>query len=222
MKKFILLSIIIVSLFFTFVACDLNDGEIRTTITEKEWEAIDNITNYTLNISISSDREDGGKSHQVNAIKSTDTARYSKSSSSQYATLSDVSYYVITEGQRYVINHWNKQAHQWDKDVWYADKADWWKPKSIYDELSWVDLEYKDLVYNKEEKAYVYTLKENELIGIISYYFEDGNLVRATAYVYQAEKIEEIDESNCVEEVVATISSIGTTEVEVPEYIIVE
>ena len=133
-----------------------------------------------------------------------------------------MSYYVITEGQPYVINHWNKQALQWDKDVWYADKADWWKPKSIYDELSWVDLEYKDLVYNKEEKAYVYTLKENELIGIISYYFEDGNLVRATAYTYQAEKIEEIDESNCVEEIVATISSIGTTEVEVPEYIIVE
>jgi hypothetical protein len=83
-----------------------------------------------------------------------------------------------------------------------------------------LDIEYENLVYDKDTKAYTYTIAEEGFIGIISYYFENSNLIKVTANTYEASNIEDIGQENVIESIDVTFSFIGTTNIEVPEYII--
>ena len=47
----------------------------------------------------------------------------------------------------------------------------------------------------------------------------DGKLIKASAYTYDAENVDEIIKDDYIESIIATFSDIGTTEITVPKYI---
>lgn len=231
MKRIIFLLIIVTVFAFAFTSCDdANKGSsdtndtsatdtsttaTRTTISADEWDAMTKTTNYTLHFNVKS-TDDNGYETIYRLIKSTDTSMYLKSEYNLYDT--EESYYIVAEGQPYRITLWNEQLQKWDDKTWHAYATDW-EPRSMNEALGF-GREYEDLVYDNQKKAYVYTKAEDGFVGVISYYFEDGILIRVTADVYETDSVADIDERKCIESIRAVFSSVGTTDIEIPEYII--
>ena len=159
---------------------------------------------------------DGSKINISRLLKLTGTAEYHKDFQN-FAVIADC-YNFLFNGQKYTINHWNDNLYNWDYKNWHAKESDW-EPKSMNDGLGWLEIDYENLIYDEAEKAYVYTIIKDGLAGIFSYYFVNGRLVKASAYTYDTENVDEIIKDDYIESIIATFSDIGTTEITVPNYI---
>ena len=159
---------------------------------------------------------DGSKINISRLLKSTGVAEYHEDFQNS-VVIADC-YNFLSNGQKYSINHWNDNLENWDYKNWYIKKSDW-EPKSINEGLGWIEIDYENLIYDEAEKAYVYTIAKDGLACIFSYYFVDGKLIKASAYTYDAENVDEIIKDDYIESIIATFSDIGTTEITVPKYI---
>ena len=227
MKRIISLIIIAAMIACVFTSCDYVDDilggiggedESKTTITAEQWQNVDSVTNFTMNFVVKTTNNNGNltihRTYEITEIAS----RFQSKQFDSVNTSSDDTYHVIDNGQKYELTKFNRELSQWDK-VWHAYKYEW-EPKSMMDALGFgLDISYDDLDYDREKNAYVYTVKEDDLVGIISYYFEEGVLIKVTAYTYEGVKLSDINDDTPREEAIDVVfTKIGTTEVRPPNY----
>ena len=227
MKKIISLALVTVMLVFALASCDMinkllgkepEKTPVRTTITEEEWKALETTTNFTAEGTMSSTMSRGEESQTSNSkglLKQSDTAVYDKTEYlyEDEEPSVDESYYVEKDGKSYYLVDMGSDlgwvAHE-DNDIFNTmlDVA-----------CGGEEIEFKDLVYDEEKKAYVYTLDEEDIHGVISLYFEDGKLVKtvisATGDMGEGEDAIHAEASQTI-----VFSNIGTTTVDLPEYTI--
>ena len=248
MKKLISLIIIVTMMVLTLTSCDLankvlenfnkdssneqnNEQENESdktvdnniyTITEKEWEAHDTITNYTMNAYITTTVTRGDESATITAkmiYKSCENAIYEKIAQTSHSNenigiyiVSQEIYYTINEGKRYFVSQ--------DQDgKWTATESDW-KLDSIseYFYLS-EQIEFEDLTYDAELKAYTYThtrtYENREDVFTMRFYFKNGTVTR----IYE-KVVNHYDDGETESEIFdAEISSIGVTHVIIPQLV---
>ena len=178
---------------------DLGDGvvepskagkDVVTTVTEEQFNAALNITNFTMTTNALV---------QKVTIKYTETA-YSETNSSigydntDYRAIIDGVWYDIGEEYNYQTGEYSYVATEsYSQDI---DNA----LSNMLETLA-----YADLTYNTEGRYY-----EGEAEGAKFYlYFENGNIVQMIAFTNMG---------NVSMEVMASISDIGTTKVDLPEY----
>ena len=208
------------AIIFPFVliltACGhLQDSEdAARQITKEEWESIYEITNYTMKFTAVSNEKNGNEITINKTVRSTENAMYYYSvQNSQDGTSVEEYFYVIEDGQTFIVNQWNASQNHYDNS-WYAYEQEW-KPKSMNDALDFgLDIEYEDLSYDKNTKAYTYTMTEDNFIGIFYYYFAEGNLAKVVANVYE----EDISQENVVESIEVLFYALGTTTFVVPQH----
>ena len=227
MKRILSLIIIAVMIACVFTSCDYVDDilggisgedESKTTITAEQWKNADSITNFTMNFVVKTTNNNGNLTiHRTYEITET-ASRFQSKQFDSINTSSDDTYHVIDNGQKYKLTKFNRELSQWDK-VWHAYKHEW-EPQSMMYALGFgLDIDYDDLDYDREKNAYVYTMSEDDLVGIISYYFEEGVLIKVTAYTYEGVKLSDInDDTPRVEAIDVVFTKIGTTEVRPPNY----
>ena len=196
---------------FSLVSCNITGGATgkRTTITAAEWDNLNSITNYTLHFVAKTTGSGGNPIIAERVIKCTNNAIYYKSSQNSISI--ENSYKINDDGQQYMLMQQRGGA-------WVATPYSW-EPESMIEYLGFIPgLQFGDLVYNTASRAYEYILEDEGLVGIISYYFENGMLVKVTAYTYEAEGVAAANSSNCVETIDAVFSDVGATEIKVPQY----
>ena len=207
---------IIVPFVLILTACGhLQDSEdAARQITKEEWESIYEITNYTMKFTAVSNEKNGNEITINKTVRSTENAMYYYSvQNSQDGTSVEEYFYVIEDGQTFIVNQWNASQNHYDNS-WYAYEQEW-KPKSMNDALDFgLDIEYEDLSYDKNTKAYTYTMTEDNFIGIFYYYFAEGNLAKVVANVYE----EDISQENVVESIEVLFYALGTTTFVVPQH----
>ena len=165
MKKLLSLTLVVLMLLSTFMltSCDaalemLRDylnaqttpKEIRHTITQEEWVAVLNSTNFTLKTN-------------VNTVMKTDTEI-------KVFTDDNVAYYILKDG----IAYQGLQYH--DEWVYTEIKDDGSFSAKLIDILiGWEEWDFFEMfTYNEESQSYVY--EENGIKA--EFYFENGKLVR--------------------------------------------
>lgn len=179
-----------------------NDGKVepsdagkivRTQITEKEWQAVEEMNNCTVNVvSIQSNFP------YETTIKLTEEARVESNSYFNY---------MINETTKVAIDGYYFTLEKDEFGQYVAQKTDE-EAKGILNTVIDVDaVSFADLVYNEQGRFYSITLGDT----VLCFYFENGKLVKLDAFLGSAEN-----------EIVVFISDIGTTTIEVPEYTIVE
>lgn len=192
--------------------------EVRTTITEDEWEALDDIMNYTAKLTVPDGykTEDGetGECEVTETIKQTKNAGYvERVSKYDYGETKINEYlYVLKDDVSY-------ELYESDDGTWYAT-AEEWEPMTFSNFLlSYIgleDIKFENLVYDEDKKAYTYNYSysteynytENRTI-----YFENGTLVKIDLTMTA-------DSGPRHVEATIMVSNIGTTEITVPEYTI--
>ena len=211
-----LFAIIIVPFVLFLTACGLlqDPEDAASKITKAEWESTYEITNYTMKLTAVSNDKNGNVITVDKTVRSTENAMYCYSfQNSQDGTSSEEYFYVIKDGQTFRVSQWNASSNKYDNS-WHAYEQEW-KPQSMNDALGFgLDIEYKDLSYDKNIKAYTYTMTEDNFIGILYYYFAEGNLVKVVANVYEGD----ISQENVVESIEVLFYALGTTKVGVPQY----
>ena len=209
---------IIVPFVLILTACGLlqDPEDAARKITKAEWESIYEITNYTMKFTAVSNDKNGNVITVNKTVKSTENAMYCyRVQNSQDGTSFEEYFYVIEDGQTFMVSKWNDSENKYDNS-WHAYEHEW-KPKSMNDALDFgLDIEYKDLSYDKNIKAYTYTMTEDNFIGILYYYFAEGNLVKVVANVYE----EDISQENVVESIEVLFYALGTTKFVVPQHTI--
>lgn len=216
-----LLALIIIPFILILTACGLTQSpeDAAYRITKEQWESIDEITNYSLKINVTS--KDNGNVITINkTIKSKDNAFYYYSiQNNQNGTTSEEYFYIIEDEQQYVISQWNAAQNKYD-NLWHAYEREL-ESISMNDALGFgLDIKYRNLRYDKDTKAYTYTKKEDNFIGIISYNFVDGTLAKVTANVYEASNVKDINQENAIETIEALFYAVGTTKFGIPQYTI--
>ncbi len=226
MKRFFSLIIIATMIACAFTSCDyvndikssiIGEKDTKTTITAEQWENIDSVTNFTMNFVVkTTTNNNNGNLTMHRTYKITDTVHHFRTTYNN--VLSEDTYHIIDNEQKYNLTQWNEELEQWD-NVWHAYEYGW-EPMSMIDALAFpLDIGYDELIYNEEKSAYVYTLSEDDLILINSYYFENGILVKVTAYTYEGVSLSEINDNTPREESIDVVfSDIGTTEIKIPSY----
>ena len=211
MKKIISLLIIAVMMVLPLASCNKNsDNNVRTTITEDEWDALDNITNYTCNIKGTDYQFIFGTHHGQNytsTIKVTEKAEHtfykfgydSDAETNEY-------YYFVENGESYRLSKSSDES-------WKAKTSNL-TPDSLLEYITYDEVEFDDLTYNKNNNAYTCTVKDDDCTLTFTYYFKAGTL---TKFEFRYSEVE----GDRYEETV-TFSNIGTTTVTLPEYTIEE
>ena len=223
MKKIISLVIIAAMMVFALASCggskkgddDKGDDKVvRYTITAEEWAALENIKNFTLEMSGTSSYtmgEESMNSTNSRTLKSTETAMYEKYESTDgEEEYTSETYSVIKDDVRYELD-------QGEDEKWYASEYDWEVDSLLECVTDGTDVTFEDLTYNEEKKAYVYTVTEDGATITYTYYFEDGNLVKLEGVMSGS-----MDTVTMTATANMVISNIGTTTVTVPEYTIPE
>ena len=205
MKKFLSLTLVAVMLCTTLMltSCDAVmellqqyipglESDVRTTVTEAEWNAALNMENYTAESKITYDGETS-----ISTYKFTKDGYYLKSDYVEniYVFKGDACYLLQEDA--------NGMVATWAGDV---------ESHSIMKQFV-AGAEFSDLKYDESKKAYI--LEENEsmgeqtLYGIMELRFENGVLVNLTITIANGS-------DKLVMEYV--ISNVGTTVVNVPKY----
>ncbi len=178
-------------------------SEIRTTVTAEEFEANMNQTNYTISFEAEATYLQEPAYGMVTASA---TAIYVDFVS---IGLSPVPYYIVKQD-----NVWYDVRES--ENGWIGQVGNISDENPIFPLVSCVsiffsfDHTYDSLVYDTEKKAYTYT-QEDEYGGVQThcYYFEEGKIV----------KCELLDtDSYGSGRMTLSISNIGTTIIEVPEF----
>lgn len=203
MKKIISLLVIAVMLMLALTSCSDN---VRTKITKEEWDALDDITNYTLT-STGTDTELINNVYYPDDFSGTEkvieNAKYvyrkydGDSKALEY-------YYLSDNGETYRLS-------KSDDETWLAKTKDW-TSESLLEYITSGEVKFNDLIYNIKTKAYTCTYKDDDDMTVsYAYYFEDGALVKFDVRIS--------DELGVWRETM-TVSNIGTTKLDIPEYTI--
>ena len=192
---------------------DKNDNteevpEVKTTVTEAEWNAYDDILNYTVTVSSSLIKGDGDGA--LSTVKNDLTLKLTEESAMQLSN-GKLMYMVLEDGV------WYELELDEDEEIYYKDESGGFGG-SLLDFLNSMCRGYSDLTYDEVKKAYVGNSPIN-MMGVpanYSIYFEDGKPTKAEfsgkqrinedGYTYQEVKFE------------VTISDINKTEIQLPEY----
>ena len=230
MKKIIALIIIATMTLGILTSCNVVDellnkfgGEInggegdedhRYTITAEEWEALDSVMNYTVDITISGNPGENDLETIHLLYRSTANKGYEKSTYRMDGVLYLYEYYYFIEDEQpYVV------AKREDKN-WYSTQSSW-HPKSLMSQITFdyqTATDFNDLTFNEEKKAYTYTVVEGDYSGVISYYFKDGNLLSVDAEIMNiAGEVAYMDETIHME-----IDFIDFTIITIPEHKVFE
>ena len=226
MKKIIALIIIATMLIGVLSSCDVVDelidkfgGEIggtddenqKYTITKEEWDALDNIVNYTINYTIISNISSGESVSNHIIYRSTETKRYERTTYRDASGIYLYEYYYCNEGDYPYTVTKNSEGN------WYAFKSDWSSP-SLLSQITFDSdtvSSFDDLVYDEESKSYVYTVVEDDFSGMISYHFKDGSLLSVDVEIMNiVGEAEYLDESIHME-----IDFIDFTVIVIPDHI---
>jgi len=181
---------------------------VITTITEAEWNAYDDILNYTVTVSSSLIKGDGDGA--LSTVKNDLTLKLTEESAMQLSN-GKLMYMVLEDGV------WYELELDEDEEIYYKDESGGFGG-SLLDFLNSMCRGYSDLTYDEVKKAYVGNSPIN-MMGVpanYSIYFEDGKPTKAEfsgkqrinedGYTYQEVKFE------------VTISDINKTEIQLPEY----
>ena len=201
MKKIISLLIIAVMTVLSLTSCG---NKVRTKITEEEWDALNDITNYTCNVKGTYYEFALGTRHRYGYTDTTKVTENAKQYSSQYKNDPETTvYYCFSEsGEAYRVSMSNDGA-------WEA-KASKWTPRSLLGYITNNEVEFDDLTYNWKTKAYTCTVKDDDCVATYTYYFEEGKLAKAEMRYFEE------NDDGYVEDV--TFSNLGTTTIALPEY----
>ena len=247
MKKLISLIIIVTMIMLTLTSCDelvskflgdqnANDNDLSGgindpidntvyTITEENWQALNAITNYTLNAYITSTIVQGDESAVItgkSVYKSSENAIYDKTTQTSHSNenvgiylTSYEMYYTIHEGSRYYLAQ--------DQDGKWTATQNGWKLDSIAEYFSLNEaIEFDDLTYDADLKAYTYTYTytytDNKTTYTMHFYFKNGVPTR----IY-GKAVNHYDNGETESEIFdAEISSIGVTHVIIPQLVLDE
>ncbi len=193
------------------------EKETRYTITADEWHFAMTMTNYTLEYSVierqiiasddNTENEPVIRSTSTMFNKYTDNAYYTKQHNF-IGTLDESTYegyYVIKDDIRYQI------TVRKDGTLLPQETSNEFEKNSFG---SGLNVKFEDLVYNEESKSYSCSLSVSGTEMKNDFYFENGILVKAAVtHSY------EVDTKGTVElKSEMTISDIGTTVINVPEF----
>ncbi len=190
MKKNILMIIIAGMLIFTLSSCDKLDSllggaggaggdqsggeDVRYTITEEEWEALDSITNFTYKMVITSPSEDKTTTIFL-TYKSTKDAKYEKrmrtSGVVDYLT---ESFFVTKDGKSYEVRA-DENGNWVGSETGYTVRSLLWCISREY------AVSFDKLSYDAVSKSYIYTETENGQTLTLSYCFKNGSLINGEA-----------------------------------------
>lgn len=181
--------------------------EARTTITQDEWLAFMDGTNYTYDLKFINVKEDGTEECSFQRIDNiTDTAAFLGSRDTHYTKIDGDAYEIHSYDTKCVAS--KTDDYEFGKKIWdyFAFDGDANKRKTAFDSF----------VYDEENKSYKGTLpyKFMELTDMsCEISFENG---KATKFIGVCEYCDE--NGKCVGKIVVEFSSIGTTTVKLPEY----
>ena len=235
MKKIISLLIIISMMVLSLASCDLVDKALENmgkepsgsndatdkavyTITEENWAALGTITNYTVNLYITSTVVKGDESAVIKAksvYKSSDDAIYEKVTPISHSN-ENIGIYIVSSESYYMINNGKRCLVSQNQDgKWTATESDW-NIDSLLEFFSFSEeIEFSSLIYDDNLKAYTYTYEEGKTVYTINYYFKNGTLTRiygkADYYHGEGDSESEIVDAN--------ISNIGVTHVVIPQLV---
>lgn len=197
MKRILLLTLVLITLLsvFSLVSCDApeENKEMRYTITQEEWDANMNAINFTVLCEVESSNGQSSTHYVYNTENAREVAYL-------YKDADEYSEWQVREGDK--------------KYILYE-----YEGKIIVEKSTWTELnlssfvilgrvEFDDLVYDENSKNYVYE-KEGDVYTKITIHFENG--VIKTVDTFMSNEYEQLVERY-------TISNIGTTVVEVPEF----
>ena len=221
MKKIIALVLVAAMLCFAMESCKKKEDpktdpapETRYTVTAEEWTAAMSALNYTFNVNGVQNMTSEGTtvSHPYSMLtKSTATATYTKNVSDQGTADEEVyeCYYVIENGVGYELEMEGTEV----VDVWKDSDPE---IETFMSELGF-ELEFTDLTYNAETKAYAFSQTEEDegmtVTESYSFFFENGKLVKIAASMTRT-----MGENSMVINVEGTVSNVGTTTVTVPAF----
>lgn len=208
MKKIISLLIIATMFIFVLASCNKNsngNNNVRTKITEEEWNAFDNITNYTCNIKGTSYEFAFGTYHGSGYTATIKTAENIEHSFYKFGHESDAQtleyYYFIENGESYRLS----VSSNGDCTA----KASKVTPDSLLEYISFDEIEFDDLTYNVKDKTYTASIVDEYGTITLTYHFKNGSLSQF--------EVKNSDPDDKYNETV-TFSNIGTTTVTLPEY----
>ena len=227
MKKIIALMLVAVMMVMVLTSCDIvdkilgNDTETETkqettetryTITEDEWNALLNLKNYTLEITQTLSQTVGEETYQGTMhgwmYQSEVACRQINEGS-----LAFNNYQVIKDGKSYYFSIGE------DGEITNLHETEW-EPEPILGLGDSAPIsKLSDLTYDEEKKAYCFDFSE-ESTSVTTYelYFENGKIVKIIGVAIQ----ETVGADGTVVtnkmEQTMSISNIGTTVVEVPEF----
>ena len=221
MKKIIALMLVAVIMVMTLTSCDLIDkllgkdsGETRYTITAEEWDSLNSITNYTCRNVGSNTMSFNGDSTTYssdNTIKVTESSYYQKNIGTNYdGEYTTETYHAIKDGVEYSLS---KQ-----EDGTYIGLVSQYN--NIYSLGEYIDcsVAFEELTYDEATHAYTFTENQDGMELQYNFYFENGTLVKIVGIGSGEMPMGEGISYHMEIEATMTISNIGTTVVEVPEF----
>lgn len=221
MKKIIALMLVAVMMVMALTSCDLIDkllgkdsGETRYTITAEEWDSLNNITNYTcrnVGSNTMSINGDSATYSSENTVKVTESSYYQNIIGTNYdGEYTREEYHAIKDGVEYSLS---KQ-----EDGTYIGLVSQYN--NIYSLGKYIGCSaaFEDLTYDEATHAYTVTENQDGVELQYSFYFENGTLVKLVGIGSGEMPVGEGISYHIEVEATMTISDIGTTVIEVPEF----
>lgn len=213
MKKIISFIIIATTLILTLASCSSGSGGvslIKTTITAEEWAALDEIVNFTVEITMKQTYTYAGEreSYTQNIVsKLTEDAEYTKESTSYNGEKETDEYYSFKkDGVTYKMHN--------NDGEWIASKANW-SPITMLECAEIAEVDFEDITYNSSKKAYVYTLSQYGVVANFTFYFKNGILSKLECKASASESGTKMSS-----EYTMVFSSVNKTTITLPEYTI--
>lgn len=208
-----------------------NSTEIRTTVTEEEWDAAMSGKNFTAEVSLSTVHSQGdifSKNAQYINIKQTET---SSLQNNKFVVESNFAGPETTEeGPEYIV----KQGDDFysvtkEDEAWVGNKIS--NPENVIVSLSYLlenlsedaSFKFEDFTYNEETKAYeceapisMFGQADEDSAFLVVVYFENGKIVKAEISESAKKTADDISYSVDVRYV---FTDFGTTVVnDIPEF----
>lgn len=171
------------------------DEDAITTVTKEEWWKIANAKNYTINAYFNV------LGTQLSKVEVKATNSSMKTSVSVMGNL-EITYYTLADGISYKITRQSNGK--------YVADLDEYKPKTLL-ALTEYDLIFEDFIYNENGRYYFANTKEET----VYLYFDNSNLTKII--IIPSKKSD-----SGVGEIICAIKDLGTTEIDIPKYEIID